>query len=690
MSQYIIEDKDNGQTYEFPEGTTYQQVLDFFAKEKNAKKDESWLSKIANGTVVTDINNFGDFLEASGSSFINNTAAIPFKFLPKNKLGDWVIKQASDADSYFDSKYGDSSSAEGFKDALNDSVYLAAAPELDVMKLIEGVTDAMPDAVTKTLSFLSKKGSQGGLIGVASNQDRSKSEAQSFLSGAETNIGIAGTIKGAGKGFDYLSKEIPVWLGQTIKGSKLLKNIQKLKGGQGTGGEMLGSPYLKGFQTNILSKIPGSGQMAKFSKIVSKLRENGNKIYNHFLNGEDADFLLDENQKEIKEDLKEHQAEMQLMHGELDDKLEEKGLYPNFKHTDEAATELLNEYNEATELHAPALGNSDIHSILENYAGISGRLKKAKKEDDRPSLQKAANDLGLLLEKLGKPLNNLMGKNITPIVEKYSNTPEMVPLNPKIKYAKIAKNEIYKRAEEENSAYRKRVYQTLSKALDEDIEAVANKDPETKKLLKRNDNYYKKYLAKYYNPEVVGFTIGNEDPVKSFRAFIKTGKNENPAKMERYSKLLNGKQKKRVIAYSMRQSLDEDGNVNPQKLANYWKSMGKRTRDAFLTPSERSAFTTFYDRAKANQGAMLQDVQVATGFANTTANAIKMLAAVLAGSHLATIVPIIALARIARATLDNTDFLKFIAEQQMGGKAGESLSSKMETFSPVLTSQSNQ
>lgn len=688
MTQYIVENKDDGKTYEFPEGTSYQQVIDFFNKKNKKQKNESWLSKIANGSVITDINKFGDFLASAGNTMVLNIGTIPLKFIPKNKISDYLLNQAKGANDYFDEHYGDSSSAEGFKDALTDTAMLAA-PEADAMELIGGVADAMPETVTKILSFLSKKGSQGGLIGIASNEDQDKSEAQSFLSGAATNIGVAGGLKGVGKGFDYLTKEVPVWLGQTIKGSKLLKNIQKLKGGQSTGGELLGSPYLKGFQTNILSKIPGSGQMAKFSKIVDKLRENGNKIYKHFLGNEDADFLLDVNQSEIKGDLKEHQAEMQLMHGELDDLLEEKGIYPDFKKTDESATQLLNEYKEATELHAPALGNEDIRSMLENYAGISDRLKKAKKQNDRPSLQKAANDLADLLEKLGRPLNNFMGKNITPIVEKYSNLPEMVPLNPKIKYAKIAKNEIYKRAEEENSAYRKRVYQTLSKSLDEDIKSVANKDSETKKLLKRNDNYYKKYLAKYYHPDVVGFTVGNEDPVNSFRAFFKTGKNENPAKMERYSNLLNGKQKKRVIAYSMRQALNEGGDIDPQKLANYWKSMGKRTRDSFLTPSEKSAFTTFHDRVKANPGAMLQDIQVATGFANTTANAIKMLAAVMAGSHLATVIPFIVLARMARGTLDNPKFLKFIAEQQMGKNAGENLSSKLETFSPLVTAQSS-
>lgn len=825
MDQYVVDDEDEGVTYEFPEGTTKQEVIDFFKKKKSqsmsSKSSMSFLSKIANSGAITDINKFGDFLVDAVNAAVPAIGTIPLKFLPKNKVSDYIESKAKQSDDYFNKKYENNSSALGFKDALSNSI-LFAAPEADLMETLGATVDALPETITKVLSFLSKKGTQGSLIGIAENNDQNTGEGDAALSGALTNIGAAGILNGAASGLDSFFRNFPKWLGQTVTGKNLLKKIQKLKGAESTGGELLGSAYLKGFQTNVLSRIPGSGQMGKFDKIVAKNKQNASKIYNHFLGEEDSDFLLSKNQQEIKGDMKETQAEMQIKHDQLDNLLEKEDLYPNFKETDKAATDLLNEYNEATELHAPALGNGDIHDILKNYAGISKRLKKQKVDDsisinDRTnelkttfsklistidenstkervlnshdllspeikptnsninellkdhagitkllnrkngseimSTEEITNHLNSILTKLGRPLDEFLGKKITPnftpsvspeitplnskiqdilqdyigIYKKLQNEttkstssigervnelnqlltklgrpigelseksgksiqPEFEPIKSKIKYAKIAKNEIYKRGEEENSAYRKRVYKTLSSALDDDIKAVANKNPTAKKLLTRNDKFYKENLAKYYDPDVVGFTVGNEDPAKTFRSFIKTGKNENPEKMERYIKLLNGKQKKRVVAYSMRQVLDDEGNVDPQKLANYWKSLGGRTKNALFTPPERAALDTLHERVKQNKGAHLQDVQVANGYSNVTANAIKMLATVIAGTHLSAVIPLIAVANLGRSLLDNTKFLKFIANQQMGANSVQNLAESFGNLPALITISSH-
>lgn len=682
ITQYVVDDDEDNTTYEFPVGTKYAEVVEFFKKKDANKPQKSTLQKIADSSIVTDINNFGDFLSDSGQVAVLNTAAMPLKFLPKNSVTDDIIGMADQANSDFDKKYQGDASAVGFKDALKMSS-LAALPEADITKAMAGLMESSPELVTKVLSFISKKGSQGSLVGIAANDDPEKSEADAALSGAETNIAISSALRAAGKSFDYLTKAIPKALGQTVFGKELLDRIKSLNGEESTGGELLGSVNLQKIQANTLNITPFSGQQGKFDRIVKKLKEDSKKIYDYFLNGEDSDYLLDTNQKEIKEKLSELQAESGINYDKLDNYLQKKGIFMKFKNTDKVASELLEEYKTATELHAPALGNADIHSLLENYAGISEKLTRAKEKGDVPTILEMTNQLTGLLKKLGKSVDDFSGKAKTPRGVKTAEIQTEEPMNPSVKYAKIAKNEIYQRGSEENSAYRKRVYRSLSSALDKDIKETVSADSGAKRLLKKADDYYKNNLAKYYDSEVSGMTVGTEHPTQSFASFIKSGKNENPTKMEKYVSLLNKAQKKRLIAYSMRQTRDSDGTVSPQRLSNYWKNYGNRTKKALFGETEQKALDDLTNRVGLNKSALDQELNPPTG---KTGNMLRMIAAIIAAKSLPMVVaPIILSARAGRSLLDSMKVIEFIAHQQMGQKSGQSLTGQAEKLAPVIT-----
>ncbi len=519
---------------------------------------------------------------------------------------------------------------------------------------------------------------------IAANPDQSLSKEAEKGTAIQAGLSIAFPL--AGKGYDLASSKVGNLISSNATAQQILERLAKFKtqkvigGGEVpiTGSEILGSDVGRKYQANVAPYIPFSTQSKTFTKINKALTDSANKIYQYLLGGKDPDYVMDDTIKTIKQNYFEDAAQSSINYHELDDYLEQKGLYMKFPNLKSTAKRLLDEYKSATKFHAPVLGNTDIHSVLENYSNLPTKMTEKVPKNER--ITTIINQLTDTLEKSAKPVTKKIGTKGIP--KKIEQEYETVPLNEPIKYSKIAKNELNKISELENSAYRKGIYKELIKALNADIKNVTNKDVFAKSLAKNADSFYSKYVARYYDPEVTDFTIGNKHPSQVFKSFIKSGKNENPTKMEKFVKLLPQDEKKSVASTMFRHLVDKDGNINPYAMARQYKNLGQRTKDALFTKNEQKALQLLTDRAMLNQSAEKQLIDPATGASygiQQTLSLIKKLAGAAAvggaaatgGISMLHLASILAGNRALVKLLNNKNALAHIAKQQSGRKAGE-------------------
>lgn len=562
-------------------------------------------------------------------------------------------------------------------------------------KMLEGLVSdlpafAVPGGKFKVGSSLVKRAlasaAQGGAIGALSAEPDS-GLGKSTAIGAAINPAIGGAIGLAGKGLDSGAQLLAKLLKGKASPAQITEALKKFKttpvtgGGEIpiTGSEILKNSWLKKFQANVLPYIPGSGQSSKFSDISEKLTGSANKIYKHFLGDKDADFLMDNALKQIKNSYAEAASTSGLNYDALDRQLKKDGKFMKFDNLKLEAEKLLDEYNAATKFHGAVLGNADVKNVLQSYANLPDKMEKTV----TPRLAGVTESLLNIMNKRGKALaNKVSAKDIPPD----SNLARKVQIEEPIKYSKFAKKELNDIAKEETSAYRKRVFSTLAKALDDDIKDVSSKSPAAKKLAEKADKYYREKLAPFYDKETVGFVLGEEHPTQVFSSFIKKGANENPTKMEKFAGLLDKDGKKSVAAYAIRNLKDKDGNIDPFKLGNFYRNLGNRTKDALFSKKEQEALQLLSDRAALNEGTQKQLIDPPTGNALLLKQGLNMLkmaslggAGAAAGAGIGGIPGAIAgaaaqaaLARQLQKKLNSPEFLAKIMSIKKGSRTNES------------------
>lgn len=545
------------------------------------------------------------------------------------------------------------------------------------IKILEKIPSG---ATSKTIKNILKSAPGTAAVSAISADD-DESISSSIEKGGAIQAGISAAFPIAGKIYEKGVSKIPKLISSRYSPSKILENLEKFKtkkvigGGEVpvTGGEIMGSDTLKKYQSNVSPYIPFSGQASKFAKINNKLKQSATRIYQHFLGGNDEDYLLDDVMKNIKKSYFDAVSRSGENYHKLDAYLEKNGLFMDFKNLRSVAAELLKEYNDATRFHGAALGNSDIHNILSSYADLPEKMTESIEKN--PTLTEAVNSIVNLLTERSKPVTNLIGEDGLP--KGVGKNMQEVGLNEPIKYSKIAKNELNKMGDAEESAYRKRIYKSLSGALDKDIKNVTEKNSGAKKLADKADAFYREHLAKFYDPEVTQFTIGDSHPTQIFSAFIKMGKNENPTKMEKFVNLLTKDDKKAVIAAAMKNLKDIDGDINPYKLARFYKSLGGRTKKALLSGKENEALQLLEDRASLSQSAEKQMLDPATGNSMLTPEGMKMVKTLLGAGAAGSVAhflgaiklsSILTANRAATYALNNPSVIKHIAETSTGKK----------------------
>jgi hypothetical protein len=320
-------------------------------------------------------------------------------------------------------------------------------------------------------------------------------------------------------------------------------------------GEAIDSPALKQIQASLLSKIPGSGMAKKYHQIgegiVKPVQDMfGDLESNVKTNGYDdvVNYLKDET------------------------KLRQKQSNKLYQDVDKDAENLNQKVN-----------------LSEFVNTADEKVKNAEKKQKGPLKNKRF----ALDPEFGEWLKDVADQKRDP--GKYSwTTGGYIKPHENTKFTEatgynVNINDKLSEAWKDGDKYKIGVLNSLKKALNKDIDRSVNQSGNEGLISKwraANENYSKN-LAPIEDKDILKFTRGKTNPSQLGKTFIKSGKEEEPEKLQ---KLLN------LVPDNFRQSLahhfltkgDKIDNLDTIKgaVSNY-NRLGPRTQQALLNPSEK-------------------------------------------------------------------------------------------------------
>jgi hypothetical protein len=363
---------------------------------------------------------------------------------------------------------------------------------------------------------------------------------------------------------------------------ELEHNLRITQGTQTGLGDVIGSPFLKRLNENILSKIPGSGVNNALQKTGSEIINRGHNILEALAPEGEVENLDKYLNDALKDAYKFHQSK-------------KNSLYKN-------ANEIANQIG--------------LNLDLPNFANQAKQYKNAIQDT---SILKYEPELQRLVSKLAnfeEPVKSI--ETTGALIDTYGNPllKETTTTKPTLEEANLLKGRLNQLASQHGASpnpsdrHLAGVFGKLAGTLKSDIQdAIQNSNHGgLKKLYEEAEKNYGKNFSPFLDKQIYKFINGNADADTLISSFIKTGKSNDRANL--ISKVIDRlpQEDKHLLGYGyLQRALDENGVLNPLKLKTLISknALGQRQFEAlFPNPVIRNALRDYSDLVNMNTKAL--------------------------------------------------------------------------------------
>ncbi|HTF30812.1 MAG TPA: hypothetical protein VK625_18285 [Flavitalea sp.] len=431
-------------------------------------------------------------------------------------------------------------------------------------KLLQALSSFSPYAklggIGKGASAVGRRAALAGAYGAGQNQDP--------LTAAL--VGLAG--EGLTKGMQDLGKIKKVIRPSSPLSAQQLEDALISTRGTETGlGRVIDNPSLNRVYENILPNVIGSGAETTMQRTADSLINKGDTLLKDLAGGNVSTNYGVELQQALKEAANVAAKNKRERFEKVNKIAESNNVTTNRGNLRERASSLLDRIESDPDL-ASFRSPADIN-LLEN-------ISKPPKDKDTFSLK----DSDYLRAEIGERRYDAFINGDTPKANLYRELQEAV-----------------------------------EKDIDNAIESSSN--PKLKEARKNAMEYYKSEYAPFESDEIVKFTRKGGDPDLMLSHFIRGGKNDRATLLKKLSERLAikpGQDKHLLASAYLSRAIDETGTVNPLKLRDLYKKLGKNQRKALFTDSKtHQSVKQFSDLVGKNAEAFKLMLNPKTGARNT-------------------------------------------------------------------------
>ncbi len=351
-----------------------------------------------------------------------------------------------------------------------------------------------------------------------------------------------------------------------------LQNNLRITQGTETGlGDVIGSPWLKRMQENVISKVPFSGVTESMQRNAGKIINKGHNIIDEIGGGRDISNLDQHLNDALKESYDTHQFDKNAGYKEVNDianKIKLKLDLPNFA-------------KEASK-HKNAIEDTN---ILKYEPEMQKLMQKIGKYENPVKSETAT---GKIVDEFGKPLIN-----------------ETTHTYPTLEEANLLKGKLNELSRQHGSSpspsdrHLAKVFGGLSRTLKSDIQNAIEKSGHEglKGKYQQSEQYYAKKFSPFLDKQIYKFINGNADPETLVSSFIKTGKSTDRANLINKLNQKLPKEDRNLLGYTyLQRAMDENNVLNPMKLKTLLSknALGNKQFEAlFPDPITRNALRDY-------------------------------------------------------------------------------------------------
>lgn len=553
-----------GQTYELPDDATEQELHDFILGPQNqpnaqggAPSGSQWdqfrqAEKDLTGN-RTPVDTIRDLLSGAATGLGQGGKVI------SEQLGK--IPGTKQLGQYVQGKTG------------------ISVPDVDVEQQFEGLSSpnkSIGGEFAKGIGSYLPYGMMGGpglagqLIGGAAHGYATTPENEESMfgegreGGATKGALVNALTHGAFKGIEALRPS--KLLRGNLSPEELKANLSAAEGTPTGLGSVIESPFLQRQYENVLTKMPFSGATEKLQEAGQSVVKRGEDILSNMLGKNSPEDVSGQLHKALVKQYEKHRTKKESLYDSVDDIAKENNLQPE----------------------------------LSSFANA---LKRNEKVMDNMTLIK--ND------PVGAELFDRVASSIygTPKV----NPATGISVEPKISYkdANILKgrlNSMAKLAKQSPDVAQRslaHVYEDLGKSLRKDVHDSVSSSNNSKLINSYNkaEENYRKNFSSFLDKDIYSFISGKKDPDTLVQSFIKSSTSADRSRaLSRLTKTLQGKgsqkgkeSQQQLLPYSyFSRALDNEGNLNPSKLATLIKKLGKNQFKALVPdPIMRKELTNY-------------------------------------------------------------------------------------------------
>lgn len=468
-------------------------------------------------------------------------------------------------------------------------------------KVIRGIAQYTP-AMVMPAAEMGVAGEAAGILPRMAAQ----AAPQAAFGATQDKNPLAGAAEGAAAGSigELGSSGIEALINKLRPSSLLRGNLSKeelqsnLNSTQGTSsslGRVIGSPSLNRIYENILPHVIGSGAEDTMQKTANQITTKGSGLLDALKGNSNPDDLSFKLQNALKKAANDAKQEKNEGFKKLNDLADNVGLNVGRTNLQSTANDFLNEIKQSPELKGEF--NSSLLGDLQRYASNSNG-------------------------------NNLKLTNIF-----------------RSKLGDKA-NDFYQNGQMYEYGIANSLKQALSKDIDSSFSESGNK--ELKKAYEQNQEDYAQKFAPFEDKDIIKFTRQGGDSDLLLSHFLRGGKNDRANLLDKLVSKMSDKDKNLVPYSYFSKALDENGQVDPIKIASLYKNLGKNQKDVLFNDKDlKNSFDDYSDLVQKNKesfdlmrnpktGARNTDllIKLSQLLAGTAAGGIPGLAATTIGSGL--------------------------------------------------------
>lgn len=396
-----------------------------------------------------------------------------------------------------------------------------------------------------------------------------------------TGMALGGAAPLIGKGIEktYNALKPSKLFRGNLSPQELQNNLRITKDTETGLGDVIGSPWLKRMNENVLTKIPFSGVTESMQRNAGNVINKGHELLEKLSgdgNIENLDQFLND---ALKDSYKSHNLEKNA------------------------------HYNDVNKL-------ADEEKLTLDLPGFAKKARDHKNAIQETNIIKHDPEMQSLLKKLGLYENPLKTETtIGKIVDKHGNplSNETKTIAPSLKEANLLKSKLYGLSKSHGSSpdpfdrHLAGVFGDLHGALRKDIRDSIEKSGHeglAKQYNIAEENYAKNY-SPFLDKQIHKFINGNADPETLVSSFVKTGKSTDRANLINKLNQKLPEKDRNLLGYTyLQRAMDENNVLNPMKLKTLLSknALGNRQFEAlFPDPVLRNELRDYVKLVDMNQ-----------------------------------------------------------------------------------------